>query len=247
MISNIRLILSYKGTAYSGWQRTGLGTSIEEALTKALQTVLQHPVKLQAASRTDSGVHAVGQVVNFFSKSQVPLDRLQHSLNQLLPKDIVVREIELATETFHPTVDALKKEYRYEICHGILQLPFFRHTSWHFPYFLHLEPMQIAARHLLGSHDFSTFCNQRAFLDCNPLCHIEKIEIISLMQDRLRITLLGDHFLYKMVRNLVGTLAYVGCGKLREDEISAILKSKDRTRAGITAPAHGLRLEKVFY
>jgi tRNA pseudouridine38-40 synthase len=246
-MKNIRLTLAYVGTTYKGWQDTHQGPSIEETLSKALQTVLQHPVKLQAASRTDAGVHAQGQVVNFLSESTIPLSKLQHSLNQMLPKDMVIREIEFASEAFHPTLDAIKKEYRYTVCYGNVQLPFFRQTSWHFPHSLDLEQMQCAALHLIGSHDFSTFCNERSLWDRSPVCVVEKIEIVSLGQDRLQIVFLGDHFLYKMVRNLAGTLVYVGCGKLHADQIPAILAGKDRSAAGMTAPAHGLRLERVFY
>ena len=246
-MKNIKLTLAYVGTAYGGWQNTNQGPSIEGALAGALETILQHPVKLQAASRTDAGVHAEGQVVNLFSETAVPLGKLQHSLNQLLPKDIVVKEIALAEAAFHPTMDALQKQYRYEVCHGNVQLPFFRQTSWHFPHPLDVMEMREAASYLLGSHDFSAFCNERSLWDRNPVCLIERIEVEALPQNRLKITFLGDHFLYKMVRNLAGTLLYVGCGKLEVDAIPDILKGKDRTLAGMTAPAHGLRLVNVFY
>jgi tRNA pseudouridine38-40 synthase len=107
--------------------------------------------------------------------------------------------------------------------------------------------MQRAASHLIGAYDFSSFCNERHLWDRNPICHLEKIEIISLPQQRLLILIIGDHFLYKMARNLAGTLTYVGCGKLRAEQIPAILAGQDRKRAGATAPAHGLILKRVFY
>ncbi len=239
---NIKLILSYLGTSYSGWQN-----SIEAVLSQTLERILQHLVKLQAASRTDAGVHAKGQVVNFLMNEPRPLSRLMHSLNGLLPHDICVLSAERMPDDFHPTLDCIKKEYIYSICNGPVQLPFFKDTSWHFPYPLELEKMQAAATHLLGRHDFSAFCNERKIWDRDPICELESIEIVALPGQRLQISVVGDHFLYKMMRNLAGTLAYAGCGKLQPEDIPAFLTSKDRNRIGMTAPAHGLCLNQVFY
>jgi tRNA pseudouridine38-40 synthase len=236
------VLLAYVGTHYKGWQG-----SIEKKLSSALETLLQHPVALQAASRTDAGVHAWGQVVNFFSSTELPLNRMQHRLNQLLPPDIVVRSLSLEDPSFHPTLDARGKEYLYTLCSGPVQLPYRRAFSWHVPDSLNLESMHAASRCLLGSHDFSAFCNERALWDRSSLCTLETIEILPLEGGQLKILLKGDHFLYKMVRNLVGTLVSVGRGQMKEEETSVILKSLDRTRAPLTAPAHGLRLEQVWY
>ncbi len=136
---NIKLLIAYLGTSYLGWQKTPMGPSIEEALEKALSIVLQEEKKLQAASRTDAGVHAQGQVVNFTLSSFKDLKRLKASLNGCLPKDIVVLSAQEMPESFHPTLDAIKKEYIYEICNSTVQLPFHRNTSWHFPYPLKLR------------------------------------------------------------------------------------------------------------
>ncbi len=244
-MDNFRLLVAYVGTHYKGWQRAGPGRSIEGVLSEALATLLQHPVSLQAASRTDAGVHAWGQVVNFFSAKELP--HMQHRLNQLLPADIVVRSLSLADPSFHPTLDARAKEYHYTLSLGPVQLPFHRAFSWHVPDPLNLESMHAASRFLLGSHDFSAFCNERALWDRTCLCTLETIDLLPLEGGRLKICLKGDHFLYKMVRNLVGTLVAVGRGKLQGEETGAILKSLDRTRAPLTAPAHGLRLEQVLY
>ena len=160
-MSNIRLTLSYLGTLYLGWQKTRMGPSIEEALEKALSQILQESISLQAASRTDAGVHAEGQVVNFFTKQEkLDLKRLQKSLNGLLPKEISVIDISFAPDPFHPTLDVLGKEYHYHLCCSTVQLPFYRHVSWHFPYLLDLQKMQDAAQLLVGKHDFSAFCNE---------------------------------------------------------------------------------------
>lgn len=243
MKSNIKLILAYEGTHYLGWQKTAMGPSIEEELEKALAQILRHPMALQAASRTDAGVHAEGQVVNFFTEVEMPLEKLQKSLNGLLPKDISVLKIEFAEENFHPTLDSRGKEYHYSVCLGSTQLPFYRNFSWHFSYPVNLEEMKKAAKHLKGRHDFSAFTNERQEDNVREIFDI----FIEPSVDRLKIRVSGNNFLYKMVRNIVGTLLYVGCGKLSSEEIPAILASRDRTRAGMTAPALGLVLKEVYY
>lgn len=246
-MDNIKLVLAYVGTKYAGWQKTKMGLSIEEALEQALQRILQHEVTLQAVSRTDAGVHAEGQVVNFIAQKPLDLRRLQYSLNGLLPKDISVLAAEKVCDSFHPTLDCRKKEYHYFICNTPTQMPFFRDTSWHFPFSLNTDQMHREAQALLGTHDFSAFCNERALWDRSPVCTLESIEVQSLSGQRFCLLITGDHFLYKMVRNIVGTLAYIGCGKIPPGAIPSILASRDRTQAGVTAPAHGLTLKQVFY
>lgn len=244
---NIALTLSYWGAPFFGWQKTAAGPSIEEALEQALERILRHQVGLQAASRTDAGVHAQGQVVNFFTDNPIELPLLQRALNGTLPKTIGVVRIAEKPEPFHPTLDAKRKEYHYQMCTGQVQLPFYRHTSWHFPRCLDLNMMQQGASALLGTHDFSSFCNERAAWDKDPICTLETIVISCIEANRFHFRIVGDHFLYKMVRNLIGTLAYVGCRLLSAQDIPAILASKQRTRAGITAPSHGLCLYQVYY
>ena len=240
---NIKLILAYEGTRYLGWQKTISGPSIEEELEKAVTQILRHPVNLQAASRTDAGVHAEGQVVNFFTERDMPLDKLQKGLNSLLPCDISVLQIEEAPESFHPTLQNCGKEYHYFVCLGSTQLPFHRNFSWHFSYPVNIEEMNKAAKHLIGRHDFSALTNERQEDNVREIFEIG----IEVLDSRLKIRVSGNNFLYKMVRNIVGTLLYVGCGKLSAEEIPAILNSKDRTLAGVTAPALGLVLKEVFY
>ncbi len=248
--SNIKLTLAYLGTSYAGWQKAHPLPSIEETLEKALSKILQHEVKLQAASRTDAGVHAEGQVVNFFTPNpmmrELPKATFVFRLNGCLPKDIAVISAEEMPDGFHPTLDATRKEYWYHICNSATQLPFHRQTSWHI-YSLDRDAMREAAGHLIGAHDFSAFCKDRRLWDRNPICNLEKIEIEDLPHERVRISLTGDHFLFRMARNIVGTLAHVGCGKIEVDKVPLILKGLDRTQAGVTAPAHGLTLKRVFY
>jgi tRNA pseudouridine38-40 synthase len=238
---NIQLIIAYEGTRFLGWQKTKEGPSIEEEVQKALEQILQHPVQLQAASRTDAGVHAKSQVVNFFSPS---LNISPKNINGVLPKDISVLHLEQMPEAFHPTLDCIGKEYFYDLCLGHAQLPFHRNFSWHFPYPLDLHQMEKAAAQLIGEHDFSAFTSERQE---DNRRQVTDIGIIPLPNHRLRIRVAGNRFLYKMVRTIVGTLIYVGCGKIEARSMTDIVQSKDRTRAGVTAPAHGLALNRVFY
>jgi tRNA pseudouridine38-40 synthase len=246
---NIKCLTAYEGTRYLGWQKTETGMSIEGELLLALQKILQEQVRLQAASRTDAGVHATGQVFNFFTaRPSLDLQKLHNSFNSLLPKDIAILQCEEVSPDFHPTLHSKSKEYHYQVCFGSVQMPALRHYSWHFPHALNLKAMQAAAKQFLGTHDFSTFCNMLKEQEyAHTIRTLSRFEIIELEGQRLRIEIEGDHFLYKMVRNLVGTLMCVGCGKLAETDMRALLAKSDRTAAGITAPAHGLSLHKVFY
>lgn len=240
---NIKLIVAYEGTRYLGWQKTNMGPSIEAELENALSQILQHPVKLQAASRTDAGVHAAAQVVNFFTDNEIYPLRLQKSLNGLLPKDISILEVDKMPQNFHPTLDSKGKVYEYSVCLGHTQLPFKRLVSWHFPYPISVEKMKLGAAFLVGRHDFSAFTNEKQE---NNIREIYAINIES-FNEGIKIQVKGNNFLYKMVRNIVGTLIYVGCGKLEASDLPGILESKDRRRAGVTAPAHGLTLKQVVY
>lgn len=246
---NIKLLIAYDGTSYRGWQKTPMGPSIEESLEGVLEKILQHKVLLQAASRTDAGVHAYGQVVNFLTeKEHLSFDRLKLSLNQLLPKDISVLEVREERQDFHPTLDCIQKEYHYFLCYGSVQLPEHRLYSWHCPRLKLIGEMQEAAKFFIGKHDFSSFCNfrkQQHYEDY--IREVFSIDLAHLSNERLVIKICGQNFLYKMVRNLVGTLVYVGMRKLKREEIPNILINKDRTQAGMTAPAHGLFLKEVFY
>ncbi|MBS3904577.1 MAG: tRNA pseudouridine(38-40) synthase TruA [Simkania sp.] len=244
---NIRGLLAYKGTSFLGWQKTNMGPSIQEELEKALFTILRYSTRVKAASRTDAGVHARGQVINFFLHKKEELPVLKRRLNALLPKDIAILQLDEAVITFCPTTQAKSKEYHYDVVFGSIQSPFYRAFSWHVPYILDPIKMQEAADQLLGIHDFSSFCNERSLQEIDPICHLLRLTVEEVQQGYLRIRAFGDRFLYKMVRNLAGTLVYVGCQKLKVDNIKTILHSKQRSFAGITAPAQGLFLHRVYY
>jgi len=245
---NIVLTIAYDGTRYLGWQKAGAGPSIEQTLQDVLEKILNEKIGLQAASRTDAGVHASAQTVNFISNQPIDLYRLQGSLNRLLPKDLIVRRVEEGKIDFHPTIECLGKEYHYHVCYGPVQIPQHRFYSWHYPYPLNVENMLLAAKELVGTRDFSSFCNVRKnFTYDSYVRTVSGIEISEIEQDRLRFKITGTHFLYKMVRNLVGTLLCVGSGKLKRTDMRALIENKNREFAGVAAAAHGLTLHKVFY
>lgn len=246
-MKNIRLTIAYDGGPYLGWQDNGMGPSIEGELKKILNKILQKNIVLQAASRTDRGVHARGQVINFFVENDLSLEKLVKALNSLLPKSIVVIDSAYMPLSFHPTLDQTHKEYCYYICFGKYQLPEYRNYSWHCQG-IDLNKMNEAAKYFIGEHDFTSFCNQKnneSYL--NHIRTIYKIKIEPMQSNRVCILIDGNQFLYKMVRNIVGTLVYVGIGKLFSKDISSILEKKKRSFAGITAPSHGLFLEKIYY
>lgn len=239
----MKLTICYDGSLYFGWQKTKMGPSIQEEIERAVLQITKERVHPEAASRTDRGVHAEGQVVYLILDASWESSRLLCALNAVLPKDIRVREIQPADPSFHPTLNAVQKEYRYCLSTSPVENPTNRLYAWHFRYPLDLEKMRRGAEDLLGTHDFSAFCNER---DPSPICTLKSIQF-HLSKEELQIAIIGDRFLYKMVRNLVGTLVYIGCGKLPSTCIPSLLASKNRRQGGITAPAHGLVLHKVFY
>jgi len=234
-----RVILSYDGTRYFGWQKTRMGPSIQESLEMALARLEPGGVATEAASRTDRGVHANGQVVSFLLQKEWEPERLRKALGAHLPADIRVKEVHRVPPDFHPTLQAHRKEYRYRLALEAVPLPMERLYSWHIKAPLDLLLMQKRAQSLLGTHDFTSFANEP---EKDPICTLDTIEV---MQSEIRIR--GNRFLYKMVRNLVGTLVYIGCGKLSPDCLPTLLGLRDRTQAGVTAPAHGLFLHRVEY
>lgn len=244
-MNSIKLKIAYDGTCYCGWQKNPGVKSIAEEVEKALFTILKNKVTLEAASRTDKGVHAEGQIACFQYDGLLPDSlSLQKSLNGLLPFDIRILSIEMVDHLFHPTICAKSKTYRYDIFNAGSQLPFFKDYSWHLPHKLNLENMKKAKERLLGEHDFTAFTNEPQENNCREIFELD-FDFPS--YGLLRLTITADRFLYKMVRIIVGTLAYIGLNKLDCGIIDYLLKHKDRKKAGITAPAKGLFLKKVIY
>ena len=246
---NLKLIIAYDGTKYLGWQKGRTKLTIEEVMQRVVEQIVQHPIMLQAASRTDAGVHAEGQVVNFLTPKRIfDLNKFKLSLNSLLPKDIIVLKVDEMAISFHPTLDCIGKEYRYFICLGPTQLPHRRLYSWHVPYKLNQELIKQAIPMLIGTHDFSAFCKTRKNTHYSTTVReIQLLECLETEPGHLLFRIQGNHFLYRMVRNIVGTLIDIGKGKMRLDTLPHILEGGNRSIAGVTAPAHGLFLFKVCY
>jgi len=239
---NYRILVSYVGTRYFGWQKTVFGPSVQSELEFAASSVLDEAVKCEAASRTDRGVHARGQVVQIRCTHERAPERLLAGMNARLPDDIRVVEAVEVADTFHPTLHAVAKTYSYQLCTDVAQNPFHRKFSWHYPHAINVVALRAAAQQLIGTHDFSAFTTEPKPDNTRTVFRIELIETSP-----LRIVLTADRFLYKMARTLAGTLAYVGSGKLGVEAVRQLLKQPDRTLAGMTAPAHGLCLERVYY
>jgi tRNA pseudouridine38-40 synthase len=248
-MAQIKLMIAYDGTSYKGWQKTRLGPSIESELGRALGRILQQPLLLEAASRTDAGVHADEQIVGLrLSEVRYPPERLVVSANSLLPPDIRIIEAEIVNEEFHATLSAKGKEYHYYFCLGSYQLPKWRHFSWHCHEKLDREEMERGARLLIGSYDFAALCNARKEQRYRTTVRtIDRVEFVDLPDGRLRLEMEGSAFLFRMARNIAGTLYAVGRGKFPATAIPEILRSGQRDQAGVTAPAHGLCLKKVNY
>lgn len=245
---NVVLEISYDGTNYFGWQTADSFPTIEQTLEAVLQQILQHPITLQAASRTDRGVHADGQIANFFTSKPIDFSRLYISLNQMLPPDIRVLRVNQAENThFHPALDAQSKEYHYRIANSSLLHPCRRMYYWHIHRPLSVDVMRRAALLLEGTHDFASLRNRRKNQHyTHTIRSIQKI-LIEKEAEELTIKIIGNSFLYKMARNIAGTLVWIGCGKIDLQELPEILIKKKRIFAGVTAPAHGLTLHKVYY
>lgn len=242
---NIRLTVEYDGTAYSGWQKQPQAPTVQGTLEDRLKLISGHPVDLLVAGRTDAGVHALGQTANFHTSSPLPLARVHQVLNQLLPHDIRIVKAQEVPENFHATYHALAKLYRYVIRNAKDYTVFDRHTYHHLRLPLDIAAMREAAKHLVGTHDFTAFrgtLGKRA----NPKRTLMKIEIKKKGPD-VTLEYTGESFLHQMVRILSGTLVYVGTDKIKPGDIPGILKSKDRKKAGPTLPPNGLFMVKVFY
>lgn len=245
---NLKLEIEYDGTGYCGWQlqsRNKHKKSIQEVLEKTLQKILQEKIKLIGAGRTDAGVHALAQVANFKTKSNIALDRLQRALNGLLPDDIAVSRLEEVNPGFHSRFDASSKVYRYIILNRSYPSAFLRKRVYFCPYPLNIKLMQEESKVLLGRHNFKAF-QAADKIERDALKTIKKLDI-SRDKDLIYIDIEADGFLYNMVRNIVGTLIEIGRGKLKKRELKKILLAKDRRFAGPTVPAKGLCLLEVKY
>ena len=259
----IRLTLAYDGTNYVGWQVQPNGPSVQAAVESAIQKLTGEAVRVVAAGRTDSGVHAAGQVVSFRTSTGIPADGLRSGLQHFLPEDVVVREAADAPDGFHATYSAKRKRYRYIIYNSRVPDPFVRRYAWRLATPLDAGAMDEAARALVGAHDFRCFESQfpnkatsvRTVFEasvgrCAGWPVWERAESLSDSLgdgDFVWFDIAADGFLYNMVRAITGTLVKVGLGKWTADDVRAIIAEQDRARAGETAPPQGLYLVRVDY
>jgi tRNA pseudouridine38-40 synthase len=246
MTRTIRLTLAYDGTGFRGWarQRDPSIRTIEGAVAANLERVVQEPVKLSAAGRTDAGVHARGQVASFTTASSVPPERLQKALNGALAPELVVVDAAYAPEGFDARFSAKAREYVYRIDERALPDPFTARFVWHRRGHLRQGPMREAARFLVGEHDFASFCRHPG--DRSTVRDLRRLTV-GRQGDVLVIRTVANAFLHHMVRSLVGTLVAAGEGTLEAAAIQEILHARDREAAGRPAPARGLTLERVSY
>jgi len=245
----IKLTLAYDGTAYAGWQVQSEARSIQKVLEAALSKITGETIRVTASGRTDAGVHALGQVVGFRTRSRLKPEVLQRALNAELPRDIAVLEATEVAPDFHATLHAKRKCYRYLIYDGPVRDVFRRHTAWHCPWGLDAEAMHRAAQALRGTHDFSSFQTQGSPRR-SSVRTIEQIAVCRGLDGDphlITIEVQADGFLYNMVRAIVGTLVRVGRHARPESWVAEVLAARDRRAAGPTAPAHGLFLVRVEY
>lgn len=241
----LKLTIAYRGTAYHGFQVQQNALTVAEVFQDAVESVFGQRYDIKGCSRTDSGVHARGFVLSMDIAEAIPCPNIIKALNHRLPGDIAVLDCQEAEQGFHPRYSATGKRYLYRIWNAPQRNPFLQDTALHQPRPLDAELMNTAARHFLGSHDFSAFCaaggsvqdHRRTITQCGVCRRGELVEI----------SITGNGFLYNMVRIIAGTLMEVSLGRLTPEDIPLIIESRDRSRAGATAPAHGLFLDCVFY
>lgn len=263
---NIRLKLAYDGTGYVGWQIQPNGVTVQEVLQNALRKVTGEATKVVAAGRTDSGVHALGQVANFRTACSIPTEKFPAALQSVLPHDIVIRAADDVAREFHATYRAVRKCYRYLIHLSERSLPFLRNYAWRIDRELDLQKMRKAAAHIVGKHDFR--CFETRFP--NKATSVRTVEHLSLetkpvwdiwsgfdfeqqtpqttgKDDFLCLEISADGFLYNMVRAITGTLVDVGRGRFEPEQVARMIERGDRSLAGPTAPPQGLYLVSVDY
>ena len=243
---NIRLLIEYDGTNYLGWQVQAKGLTIQGVIEEKLTLLTGEKINLIGSGRTDAGVHALGQVASFKTRSRMESRTLQKALNSLLPSDIVIQKVEEVEEDFHARKNPKGKVYEYHILNRETRSAFHRAYAWHLPQRLNLMEMRRAARMLIGEHDFSCFRSVGTPTK-TAVRRVFRSEWKRNQEGFLRFEIEATGFLKQMVRAIVGTLVDVGKGRISVEGFREILESKDRSKAGPTAPAHGLFLKEVKY
>ena len=241
----VKLVVAYEGTNYCGWQIQPNGITIEQVLNETLSSLLGEEITVTGASRTDAGVHSLGNVAVFETHTKMPAEKISFALNQRLPEDIVVQESCQVPEDFHPRFSKSRKTYEYRILNCRFRQPLERRTSYFYHYPLNVSAMQKAAAYLVGEHDFTSFASVHAQTNT----YVRTIYALDVVRegDMIRIRVQGNGFLYNMMRIIAGTLIQVGAGIKKPEDMESILAGKDRELAGPTAPAHGLTMIGLEY
>lgn len=247
MMRNIKLLIEYDGTNYIGWQiqLKSQGKSIQGVLQEKLEKIVCHKVKLAGAGRTDAGVHAKGQVANFFTESKIPVNRIPLALSSMLPSDIVVKGAWEVSHDFHALSSAVEKTYRYTILQSPINSAFEWRYCYHVRYVLDIDNMKKAVEYLIGTYDYSSFCSSGTTV--KEFTRTVKEGKLYQEGNLLHFEITGDGFLYNMVRIIVGTLIEIGRGRWAPEYMAKIIAAKNRNMAGPTAPPQGLVMLNVIY
>jgi tRNA pseudouridine38-40 synthase len=243
---NFKLILEYDGSQYHGWQRQQGVLTIQEVLESSLEIMLGAPVGARSSGRTDAGVHAREQVVNFYARTALKPEEIQRGLNSLMPPDIVALHAEEVPDSFHARFSAVSKEYEYRVLNRLIPSALERGFAWHIRRPLEASSIRECLAALLGEHDFAAFMASGSSVK-NTTRTMLRAELELKDECRWAFTFEATGFLRHMVRNLVGTLVEVGKGRRTPENFAQVLAGRDRRLAGMTAPAHGLYLNKVHY
>jgi tRNA pseudouridine38-40 synthase len=242
---NIKLTVEYDGTGYHGWQIQATGKTVQGVLEKAVSTLVGRPTRIVGSGRTDAGVHALGQVANFISDKELQPYRLQRALNALTPEDVTVKKVEIVSDSFNARRHGRSRIYEYRILNRSSPSPFHLRYAWHVHDALDVAAMRQAITYLKGEHDFSSFRGA----GCDATHPVRTVYGTSIEQsgDSVVFTIEATAFLRHMVRNLVGTLVEVGRQQRSPESFAVLLDARDRTQAGMKAPAQGLFLIEVKY
>ncbi len=243
---NIKLTIEYDGKEFNGWQKQPDKLNIQGTIEKAIERITGEQVDLMASGRTDRGVHALGQVANFKTNSNIPIEKFAIAINSNLKKSILIKSAEEVDERFHSRLTCKKKTYRYVINNSKYGTAIYRNLETHIPIKLNVEEMQKAIKFFEGEHDFKAF-KSSGTSSKSSVRTIYKAEVKQMSNDKIWIELTGNGFLYNMVRIIAGTLVEVGLGKIKAEEINDIMESKRRENAGKTLPPQGLYLVNVEY
>ena len=244
---NIKLTIEYDGKNFAGWQTQPDKESVQGEIEKAIREITGENIEIIGSGRTDAGVHALGQVANFHTESNIEIEKFPYAINSKLKKSIVIKKAEEVHERFHSRYNCIQKTYRYVINNNEFPSALDRYKEFHMPFKLDVDKMKKALKYFEGEHDFKGFMSSGGNKKKTTVRLLTNCEMFVCEDGRLIIELTGNGFLYNMVRIICGTVVDVGLGKIELEKIPEIIESCDRTRAGKTLPPHGLYLKEVKY